>query len=75
MLEGALAPLKETLLREGLVLSGVTVGSSGQQGGSAQDRRQQTSARQVAVAAGDSGSTVGRERPSSSTGRTLDVFV
>lgn len=75
MLEGALVQLKETLLREGLVLSGVSVGASGQQGGGAQDRRQQTNARQAAVATSDAGSTVGQQRPSLGAGRALDVFV
>ncbi len=75
MLEGALTQLKETLAKEGLVLSGVSVGASGQEGGGAQDRRHQPDTRQAAVAVNDPGSTVALARTSLTPGRALDVFV
>lgn len=75
MLEGALTQLKETLAREGLVLSGVSVGASGQEGGGAQDRRHQPDTRQAAVAVNETGSTVALARTSLTPGRALDVFV
>lgn len=75
MLEGALTQLKETLAKEGLVLSGVSVGASGQEGGGAQDRRHQPDTRQAAVAVNDAGSTVALARTSLTPGRALDVFV
>ena len=75
MLEGALTQLKETLAREGLVLSGVSVGSSGQEGAGAQDRRQQPNARQATVVANEAGSTVSLQRASPAAGRALDIFV
>jgi flagellar hook-length control protein FliK len=75
MLEGALTQLKETLAREGLVLSGVSVGSSGQEGAGAQDRRQQPNARQTTVVVNEAGSTVSLQRASPAAGRALDIFV
>ena len=75
MLEGALTQLKETLAREGLVLSGVSVGASGQDGSGAQERRQQPEARQTTVLPHEAGATVGLQRSTPSAGRALDVFV
>ena len=75
MLEGALTQLKETLAKEGLVLSGVSVGASGQEGAGAQDRRQRPSTRQATVATPEAGPTAGLQRASPVAGRALDVFV
>lgn len=75
MLEGALTQLKETLHREGLVLSGVSVGASGQEGAGAQDRRQRPNSRQATVATQEVGLAVGLQRASPAAGRALDVFV
>ena len=75
MLEGALVQLKETLAREGLVLSGVSVGSSGQEGAGAQDRRQPPNTRQTTVTTQEASPTIGLQRASQVAGRSLDVFV
>jgi flagellar hook-length control protein FliK len=75
MLEGALTQLKEALAREGLVLSGVSVGASGREGGGAQERRQPPDARQTTVATQEAGSTVDLQRTTPTAGRALDVFV
>lgn len=75
MLEGALTQLKETLAKEGLVLAGVSVGTSGQEGAGAQDRRQRPNARQTTVATREVGPTVAMQRAGPAAGRALDVFV
>jgi len=75
MLEGALVQLKEALAREGLVLSGVSVGSSGQEGAGAQDRRQRPNTRQATVTTQEASPTIGLQRASPVAGRSLDVFV
>lgn len=74
-LEGAADHLKELLQREGLVLSGVSVGSSGSGDAGAQQRQQQQPARQITtVAVPVSG--LERGRPANGVaGRTLDLFV
>jgi flagellar hook-length control protein FliK len=75
MLEGALVQLKETLAREGLVLSGVSVGSSGQESAGAQDRRQRPNTRQATVTTQEASPTIGLQRAGPVAGRSLDVFV
>lgn len=76
MLEGALTQLKETLAREGLILSGVSVGASGQEGaGAQQDRRQRPNSRQATVTTQETGLSAGTQRASPVAGRALDVFV
>ena len=75
MLEGALMQLKETLAKEGLVLSGVSVGSSGQEGAGTQDRRQRPNTRQATVTTQEVGEAVRLQQVSPLAGRALDVFV
>lgn len=75
LLEGALTQLKDTLAREGLVLSGVSVGASGQEGAGAQERRSRPNVRHVTVATPEAGPAASLQRSSPVAGRTLDVFV
>lgn len=74
VLDGATAHLKEMLREQGLVLSGVSVGTSGSGEGGDGERRQRQGARQqsatVPVAA-----TETRRTSVGSSGRTLDLFV
>jgi flagellar hook-length control protein FliK len=80
-LEGASAQLKDMLSREGLVLAGVSVGTSAQGQGQthAQQRRDQALARQArvtaAVAANDSSALQPLAVPQRASGRALDLFV
>jgi flagellar hook-length control protein FliK len=76
MLEGAAMHLKDLLQSEGLVLSGVSVGTSGGGDAGGEDRKQRQGNRQagivpITVAAADA-----RRMPmAGATGRTLDLFV
>ena len=76
ILEGAVAHLKELLTSEGLVLSGFSIGTSGQGGANSQDRRDQNGTRQAMIAVKEAQTG---ERPQrvnlSSVGRALDLFV
>jgi flagellar hook-length control protein FliK len=74
-LEGAADHLKDLLQREGLVLSGISIGASGGGHPGAQERRQQEPLPQMATVAVPN---VVRDRMLSATGvagRTLDLFV
>ncbi len=77
VLEGATAHLRELLEREGLVLSGVTVGSSGGQGeGGREPRPSRSGGRQATVAVAElpaSSTAAGRGSPLA--GRSVDLFV
>lgn len=76
ILEGATAHLKDLLSSEGLVLSGVSVGTSGQDGSAgSEERRNQQSARQATVVTMDAAPTQVRQPLSQSVGRALDLFV
>ena len=74
VLDGATAHLKEMLQEQGLVLSGVSVGTSGSGDAGDGERRQRQGARQqsatVPVVA-----TEAQRMPAGSAGRTLDMFV
>lgn len=73
VLENAVPHLKELLKNEGLVLSGVSVGTSGQQDGQgSQERRPRSGMRQMSVAAPEAVTTQGVGRNS---GRAVDLFV
>ncbi len=75
MLEGALSQLKDSLEREGVVLSGVTVGGSGADGGERQQeqRRESSANRRGGVSqALQENRTL---RAPTSVGRSLDIFV
>ena len=77
ILEGAVAHLKDLLTSEGFVLSGVSVGTSGQNetGAGSQGQQNQSGARQASIVTIDSVPAVGRQPVSQSAGRTLDLFV
>ena len=78
MLEGALAHLKEALKSEGLVLSGVSVGASGQDGSGAQEQRNPPGIRQAGQAklmTTEQVPTPGQQRVNLTVGRALDLFV
>jgi flagellar hook-length control protein FliK len=78
MLEGALAHLREALKSEGLVLSGVSVGASGQDGSGAQEQRNLPGIRQAGQAnliTTEQVPTPGQRRVNLTVGRALDLFV
>jgi len=78
MLEGALAHLREALKSEGLVLSGVSVGASGQDGSGAQEQRNHPGIRQAGQAnliTTEQAPTPGQQRGNLTVGRALDLFV
>ena len=79
MLEGATAHLKDLLTSEGLVLSGVSVGTSGRDGAGAQDQRNHPDARLATIATVASTQVLpaakGAPRASQSVGRAVDLFV
>lgn len=77
ILEGATAHLKELLKSEGLVLSGVSVGTSGQNGDAAgaQERRNRSNARQATISTTQTGPAETLPRTAQSTGRAVDLFV
>lgn len=75
ILEGAVTHLKDILSSEGLVLSGVSVGASGQDGTGAQEQRHRPGTRQAAVVTADAVSIDSPQRVNSSTGRAVDLFV
>jgi len=75
LLEGAAAHLKEALRGEGLVLSGVSVGTSGGRDSGDNERKQRQGGRQTATVP-VLVQSAGAQRPQSgATGRTLDLFV
>jgi|SRR5450830_1532701 len=78
MLEGALVHLKDVLKSEGLVLSGVSVGASGQDGAGAQEQRNRPGIRQagqVSLITMDQVPTPSQQRINLAVGRALDLFV
>jgi flagellar hook-length control protein FliK len=75
MLEGAVAHLKDLLSGEGLVLSGVSVGTSGQDGAGAQEQRNRPGTRQATITSTDVVPTESRQRVNQSVGRAVDLFV
>lgn len=75
ILEGAVAQLKDLLTSEGLVLSGVSVGSSGQDGAGAQEQRNRPDTRQATITTPDVVPTESRQRVNPSVGRAVDLFV
>ena len=75
LLEGAVAHLKDLLTSEGLVLSGVSVGSSGQGRSGAQEQQNQPGARQATLVRLESEPAEGIQRVNRPTGSALDLFV
>jgi flagellar hook-length control protein FliK len=75
MLEGALSQLKDSLEREGVVLSGVTVGGSGADGGGRQQGQRRDPAANRVGGAAQAASENRILRAPTSVGRSLDIFV
>lgn len=75
VLEGAVAHLKDLLTSEGLVLSGVSVGTSGQDGKGAQEQRNRPGTRQATITTMAVAPTESRPRVNQSVGRAVDLFV
>ena len=75
MLEGAAAHLKQLLTSEGLVLSGVSVGTSAQHGKGPQEQPQRPDARQARIVTTDVAPTENSQRVRPSVGRVVDLFV
>ena len=76
ILEGAVAHLKELLTSEGLVLSGVSVGASGQEGaGAQQEQRSRPDVRQATIVTVEAAPAAIRQRADLSVGKALDLFV
>jgi flagellar hook-length control protein FliK len=75
IIEGAMPQLKDMLAEEGLILSGVAVGASGNQSSDTPGRRPPQGSRQLRVSqAEDEVATVHR-RSGSGVGQALDLFV
>jgi flagellar hook-length control protein FliK len=75
MLEGAVAHLKELLTNEGLVLSGVSVGASGQDKTGAQDQRNQPGARQATLVSTENAPVEIIPRANKTGASALDLYV
>lgn len=75
VLEGAVAHLKDLLGSEGLVLSSVSVGSSGSGGDDPRERKPAGQGRQAAVKVPDALAGEAALRPARLSGRTVDLFV
>jgi flagellar hook-length control protein FliK len=75
ILEGAVAHLKDLLTSEGLVLSGVSVGTSAQDGAGAQEQRHRQGTRQATITTMEPVPTESRQRTNPSVGRAVDLFV
>ena len=75
MLRTTEAHLKDMLAREGLVLSGVSVGTSRRDEQGQAGQQQPYASRQTAVLVEDSSPLTGLSRPLSRSGGALDVFV
>ncbi|BDT70476.1 hypothetical protein os1_46690 [Comamonadaceae bacterium OS-1] len=75
LLTGSAAHLKDLLQSEGMVLSGLSVGSSGAGGANARERRAPTEERQNTTRAAPEVAAVRPTAPKGSSGRSVDLFV
>lgn len=75
VLEGAVSHLKDLLGNEGLVLSGVSVGSSGADGAASQEKRPRQGERQASVAVPLAQPAEAGVRPGRLSGQAVDLFV
>jgi flagellar hook-length control protein FliK len=75
LLEGAASHLKELLQNQGLVLSGVSVGTSSSGDAGAGHQRPHQGARQTIAMPVDTEASVPRSRSAGNQGRSLDLFV
>jgi flagellar hook-length control protein FliK len=75
LLQGAGADLKESLQREGVVLLGVSVGTSGSHEGKGGERKPRQNVKIAQVAAAQSAPAQAAGRPAGGVPRTVDLFV
>jgi len=75
LLQGAGADLKESLHREGVVLTGVSVGTSGSQEGRGGERKPRQGVKIAQVTAAQSSPAQAATRPAGGAARTVDLFV
>jgi flagellar hook-length control protein FliK len=75
LLEGAGAQLKDMLLREGVVLTGVSVGTSGTNDGKGGERRPRQGVKIVQVTAAQTAPMEVPRRLAGTAGRSVDLFV
>lgn len=75
ILEGAVTQLKDLLTTEGLVLSGVSVGTSGQDGAGAQEQRHRPGTHQATVTMAETVPTEILRPVNQLAGTTVDLFV
>ena len=75
VLESAASHLKEMLSRQGMVLSGVSVGTSSQDASGSQQRKNQAAVRQTKVEMLVSAAAPAPSRMARATGNALDLFV
>lgn len=75
VLEGAVSHLRDLLGNEGLVLSGVSVGSSGADGAASQEKRPRQGERQASFAVPQTQSADAGVRPGRLSGQSVDLFV
>ena len=75
VLENASTHLKDMLQREGVVLSGVSVGTNSPGDSDRQDRRPRQGVRQASVGMTQPLQSTMRREPALATGRSLDLFV
>jgi flagellar hook-length control protein FliK len=75
VIEGAMSDLKELLASEGLVLAGVSVGTSGQDRSGAQAQRDRAAARNKGISLVEPEAAVAAPRSRPVPGRTVDLFV
>lgn len=75
VLEGASAQLKDLLASEGLLLSQVSVGTSGQDGSGQQERRPPTGVRTGVIKSPETAPVQVARRSGGSVGTALDLFV
>lgn len=75
VIEGAMSHLKDLLASEGLVLAGVSVGTSGQDRAGAQSQRERAGARHKGVSLVEPDVALAAPRARAASGRTVDLFV
>ena len=75
LLEGAGAQLKDMLLREGVVLTGVSVGSSGTNDGKGGERRPRQGSKVAQITPAQAAPVDVLRRPGAAAGRSVDLFV
>lgn len=75
LLEGAGAQLKDMLLREGVVLTGVSVGTSGTNDGKGGERRPRQGMKMAQITPAQAAPVDVLRRPGAAAGRSVDLFV